>query len=126
MDIVVPNDQNLCFFFLLYDQLQLLIEKQHTTYHLAIPHAVRVACTLLKLAQGASMRLCSKLCAIDTSTIFNVVHDTCRAVNIALHHEFTWPTSTHRGQVQNDFKLLCGLPAVVQLMVCVFLFPNLG
>ena len=59
------------------------------------------------------MRLCSKLFAIDTSTIFNVVHDTCRAVNIALHHEFTWPTSTHRDQVQNDFKLLCGLPAVV-------------
>ena len=59
------------------------------------------------------MRLCSKLYAIGTSTVLSVVHDTCRAINIGLRHEIAWPTSARHLQVQNDFKLLCGLPAVV-------------
>jgi hypothetical protein len=60
-----------------------------------------------------SMRLCSELFAIGTSTVLSVVHDTCRDINIDLRHEIAWPTGTRLLQVQNDFKLMCGLPAVV-------------
>lgn len=59
------------------------------------------------------MRLCYELCAIGTSTISNVIYDTCRAINIGLCHKIVWPIGTHLLQVQNDFKLLCGLPAIV-------------
>ena len=98
--------------FELSHQLRPLIEKQNTKYQLAIPVVVRVACTLLKLAHATNTRMCSELFAIGTSTVSNVVHDTCRAINIALRHEITWPTGNHLIQVQNDFKVWCGLPAV--------------
>ena len=42
----------------------------------------------------------------------NIVHDTCRAINIDLRYEISWPTGNRLFQVQNDFKVLCGLPAV--------------
>ena len=32
--------------------------------------------------------------------------------NIVLRHEIAWPTENRPFQVQNDFKVLCGLPAV--------------
>ena len=99
--------------FELSNLLRPLIQKQNTRYRLAIPVVVRVACTLLKLAHGAGMRLCSELFAIGTSTVSSVVHDTCRAINIALRHEIAWPTGNRLIQVQNDFELMCGLPAVV-------------
>ena len=99
--------------FELSNQLRSLIEKQNTKYRLAIPVVVRVACTLLKLAHATNTRLCSELFAIGMSTVSNVIHDTCRAINIAKRHEIAWPTGSRLLQVQNDFKVLCGLPAVV-------------
>ena len=98
--------------FELSHQLRPLIEKQNTNYRLAIPVVVRVACTLLKLAHATNTRLCSELFAIGPSTVSNVVHDTCRAINLALRHEIAWPIGNRLIQVQNDFKVLCGLPAV--------------
>ena len=99
--------------FELSNQLRPLIQKQNTKYRLAIPVVVRVACTLLKLAHATNTRLCSELFAIGMSTVSNVIHDTCRAINIALRHEIAWPTGTRLIQIQNDYKVLCGLPAVV-------------
>ena len=93
-------------------QLRPLIERQNTKYRLAIPVVVRVACTLLKLAHATNICLCSELFAIGTSTVSNVVHDTCRAINIALRHEISWPTGNRLIDVQNNFKVLCELPAV--------------
>ena len=98
--------------FELSNRLRPLIQKQNTKYRLAIPVVVRVACTLLKLAHATNMRMCSEMFAIGMSTVSNVIHDTCRAINIALRHEISWPTGNRLLQVQNDFKVLCGLPAV--------------
>jgi hypothetical protein len=139
--------------FELSHQLRPFIQKQNTKYRLAIPVVVRVACTLLKLAHATNTRLCSELFAIGMSTVSNVIHDTCRAIDIALHHEIAWPTGNRLLEVQNDFKVLCGLPAVcvawltgnrllevqndfkvcvdcqpyvVQLMVRISIFLNLG
>ena len=94
-------------------QLRPHIHRQNTRYRHAIPVIVRVACTLFKLAQGSSMILCSELFAIGISTVSNVVHNTCRAINIALRHEISWPTGERQIQIQNEFKFLCGLPGVV-------------
>ena len=102
------------FVFELSNQLRPLIQKQITRYRLVIPVVVRVAYTLLKLAHGANMRLCSELFATGISTVSSVVHDTCRAINIGLRHEIAWRTGTRLLQVQNDFKLMCGLPAIVR------------
>jgi hypothetical protein len=98
--------------FELSHQLRPFIQKQNTKYRLSIPVVVRVVCTLLKLAHATNMRLCSELFAIGMSTVSNAIHDTCRANNIALRHEIAWPTGDRLVQVQNDFKVLCGLPAV--------------
>jgi hypothetical protein len=98
--------------FELSHQLRPFIQKQNTKYRLAILVVVHVACTLLKLTHATNMRLCSELFAIGMSTVSNVIHDTCRAINIALRHEIAWPTRNRLLQVQNDFKVLCGLPAV--------------
>jgi hypothetical protein len=99
--------------FELSHQLWPFIQKQNTKYRLTIPVVVHVACTLLKLAHATNTRLCSELFAIGMSTVSNVIHDTCRAINIALRHEIAWPIGNRLLQVQNDFKVLCGLPAVV-------------
>ena len=98
--------------FELSHQLRPFIEKQNTRYRLAIPVVVRVACTLLKLAHATNTRLCSELFAIGRTTVSNIVHDTCRAINNALRHEISWPSGNRLFQIQNDFKELCGLPAV--------------
>jgi hypothetical protein len=53
------------------------------------------------------------LFAIGISIVSNVVHNTCRAINIALWHEISWPTSERLIQIQNEYNFLCGLSGVV-------------
>ena len=98
--------------FDLSHQLRPFIQKQNTKYRLAIPVVVRVACTLFKLAHATNTRSCSEMFAIGMSTVSNVIHETCRAINIVLRHEIAWPTGNRLLQVQSDFKVLCGLPGV--------------
>ena len=108
MVIYVPDDQT--SIFELSDQLWPIIQKQKTRYRLAIPVVVRVACTLLKLARGAIMRLCFELFAIGTSTVSSVIHDTCCAINIG----YVIKLLGRPVPVFFKFKIiLCGLPAVV-------------
>ena len=97
--------------FDLSHQLRPFIQKQNTKYRLAIPVVVRVACKLFKSAHATNTRSCSELFAIGMSTMSNVIHETCRAINIVLRHEIAWPTGNRLLQVQSDFKVLCGLPA---------------
>ena len=107
----VYKKQNIYLSFL--TNYGLLYKKQNTRYCLAIPIVISVVCTLLKLAHDANMWICSKLFAIGSSTVLSVVHDICRAINIGLCHEIVWPTGTLLLLVQNDFKLTCGLWAVL-------------
>lgn len=59
------------------------------------------------------MQICYELFIIGTSTISSVVYNVCHAVDIGLHHKVNWLTSTRILWLQDDFKLSCGLPAIV-------------
>jgi hypothetical protein len=82
-------------------------------FMVAISITIQVACTLLKLAQGASLTICSKFFALGVSTVSCILLDIGRAINIELWHEVQWPTSECLVQNQEEFKVLCGLPLVV-------------
>jgi hypothetical protein len=88
-------------------------EKQNTKYRKAIPIAVRVACALFKLTQGASLLICSEFFAVGKSTVCKVVREFVRAVNCEFRHELRFPRGHAMIPYMADFKQLCGLPAVV-------------
>ena len=67
--------------FSLTNLLRPHIERQNTRYRLAIPPIVRVACTLFKLCQGASLLLCSEFFAIGMSTTSGIIRDVVKAIN---------------------------------------------
>jgi hypothetical protein len=88
------------------------VKRQDTKYRLAIPALVRVALTLFKLTQGASLLVCSEMFAVGKSTCYAIMRGTVRAINEVLRHEISWPTGERLRQTQYDFQQLCGLPAV--------------
>jgi hypothetical protein len=65
------------------------IAKKDTWYRLAIPAVVRVACTLFKLAQGASLTICSELFAVGVSTMSCLVYAMVSAINIELRPQIS-------------------------------------
>lgn len=89
------------------------IEKANTHYRLAIPPIVRVACTLFKLCQGASLLLCSEFFAIGTSTASGIIRDVVKAINDELRHEISWPTGQRLQLTMAQFRQFSGLPGVV-------------
>ena len=99
--------------FSLTNLLRPHIEKQNTTYRMAIPPIVRVACTLFKLCQGASLLLCSEFFAIGTSTASGIIRDVVKAINDELRHEISWPTGERLQLIMNQFREFSGLPGVV-------------
>jgi hypothetical protein len=88
------------------------VKKQDTKYRLAIPVLMRVALTLFKLTQGASLLVCSEMFAVGKSTCSAILRGTVRAINNVLRHEISWPTRERLQQTRLDFQELCGLPAV--------------
>jgi hypothetical protein len=104
--------------FRLSEMLAPHIRRQNTRYRVAIPVVVRVACTLFKLAQGASLTICSELFAVGTSTVSGILYDTVRAINVVLRDQIAWPTGQQLLQTQSEFKDLCSLPAVVGAIDC--------
>jgi hypothetical protein len=94
------------------------IRWQNTKYRLAIPVIVRICCTLFKLAQGASLTICSELFAVGTSIVSTILYDTVRALNVVLRDEIAWPTGQQLVQIQVEFRELCSLPAVVGAIDC--------
>jgi hypothetical protein len=104
--------------FRLADMLSPHIRRRNTPYRLAIPTVVRLSCTLFKLAQGASLTICSELFAVGSSIVSSIVHDTVRAINIVLRDQIAWPRGTQLQQTQVDFRELCSLPAVVGAIDC--------
>jgi hypothetical protein len=56
--------------FRLADMLAPHIRRHNIRYRLAIPIVVRVYCTLFKLAQGASLAICSELFVLSISIQF--------------------------------------------------------
>ena len=99
--------------FSLTNLLRPHIERQNTHYRLAIPPIVRVACTLFKLCQGASLLLCSEFFAIGTSTTSGIIRDVVKAVNDELRSEITWPTGNRLQMIMGQFREFSGLLAVV-------------
>lgn len=99
--------------FSLTNLLRPHIEKQNTRYRLAIPPIVRVACTLFKLCQGASLLLCSEFFAIGTSTVSGIIRDVVKAVNDELRHEIAWPTGNRLQMIIAQFREFSGLPGIV-------------
>jgi hypothetical protein len=93
--------------FKLADMLSPHIRRRNTPYRLAIPIVVRLSCTLFKLAQGASLTICSELFAVGTSTTSSIVHDTICAINIVLRDQIAWPCGAQLQQTQVDFRELC-------------------
>lgn len=82
------------------------IQRQNIIYRLAILVMIRVSYTLLKLAQGSSMQLCSKLFAFGTSTMSSIIQGTCHAINVVLRHEITRPIGARLVQTEHEFKRL--------------------
>lgn len=89
------------------------IERRNTHYRLAIPPVVRVACTLFKLCQGASLLLCSKFFAIGTSTTSGIIRDVVKAINDELRGEISWPSGNRLQMSMGQFREFSGLPGVV-------------
>jgi hypothetical protein len=88
-------------------------ERQNTKYRKAIPVPVRVACALFKLTQGVSLLIYSEFFAIGKSTVYKVIQEFVRAVNIEFCHELSFPRGRTMVTYMNDFKQLYGLPPVV-------------
>lgn len=89
------------------------IEKQNTFYRMAIPPIVRVACTLFKLCQGASLLLCYEFFAIEVSTASGIIRDVVKAINDELRHEISWPTGNRLRLNMAQFREFSGLPGIV-------------
>jgi hypothetical protein len=99
--------------FMLAEILKPHVQKQDTRYRLAIPVIIMVACTLFKLAQGASLLICSKIFAIGTSTVSKILREIVYAINDVMRHEIAWLAGLELLETENAFKDLCGLPGVV-------------
>jgi hypothetical protein len=99
--------------FTLAEILKPHVQKHDTRYRLAIPVIIRVACTLFKLAQGASLLICLEMFVVGTNTVSKMLRETVHAINDVLRHEIVWPTGVKFLETQNAFKDLCGLPGVV-------------
>ena len=99
--------------FSLTNLLQRHIERQDTHYRLAIPPIVRVAYTLFKLCQGASLLLCSEFFAIGTSTTSGIIRDVVKAVKDELRGEISWPTGNKLQVNMAQFREFSGLPGIV-------------
>jgi hypothetical protein len=99
--------------FRMADMLSPYVQKQDTRFHHAIPAMVKVAVTLYKLCQGASLLICSEQFALGKSTICETVQDIVRAVNVHFRQEIAWPSGNRLLQCMADFKDWCGLPGVV-------------
>lgn len=70
--------------FALSQVLRPNIERKNTTYRLAVPVLVRVACTLFKLTHGANLTVCSKMFAIGRSTVSKILREVVHAINECL------------------------------------------
>ena len=68
---------------------------------------------MFKLAQGASLLICSEMFVVGTSTVSKLLRETMHAINDVLRHEIAWPVGVKFLESQNAFKDLCGLPRVV-------------
>lgn len=95
------------------DMLSPYIQKQDTRFWDAIPATVKVAVTLYKLCQGASLLICSEQFALGKSTVCLSVQEVVRAVNVHFRHEIAWPSGNRLLQSMADFRDCCGLPGVV-------------
>ena len=50
---------------------------------------------------------------MSVSIVSSVIHKTYRAINIASWHEILWPTNQHLLQIQNEYKIMWGLPSIM-------------
>jgi hypothetical protein len=89
-----------------------LCARKDTKYRRAVPMRVRVACTLYKLAHGASFLQCSESFAIGKSTVSGIVRDIVHAVNIQFRSEIGFPSGNRLQTVMSDFQEFCGFPGV--------------
>ena len=60
------------------------VEKQDTKFRRPVHVLVRVACTLYKLTQGASLLICSEMFAVGTTTFSDMLREVVHALNIEL------------------------------------------
>ena len=67
--------------FNLAELLRPHVEKQNTKYRLAIVVLIRVACMLFKLTHGANLTICSKMFAIDRSTVCKMLCEVVHGIN---------------------------------------------
>lgn len=93
--------------FNLASLLRPLLQRQNTRYGYIIPIAIIVICIRL------SMQLFFEFCIIGSSTISNMLHDTCHEINIALYHKYVLVTNKRLVQTQHEFKALCNLPTIL-------------
>ena len=93
--------------------LKPIVQKKDTKYCLAIPVLVRVACTLFKLTHGASLFICSKMFAMDRSTVSTVLRDVVYAINVTLRSEIAWPSREKLVETELGFYDVYGLPGVL-------------
>ena len=73
--------------FILAEILKPHVQKQDTCYKLVIPVIIHIACTLFKLAPGASLLICSEMFVVGTSTVSKMLRETVHTINDVLGHE---------------------------------------
>jgi hypothetical protein len=89
--------------FRLADMLAPHIRRHNIRYRLAIPIVVRVYCTLFKLAQGASLAICSELFVLSISIVSSIIHNIVRVINVVLRDQIAWPTGQQLVETQIQF-----------------------
>lgn len=99
--------------YALSELLKVDVHRHDTKYQIAVPALIRVACTLFKLTDGASLLICSEMFAVGRSTVSLFLRDVVYAINETLRSEITWSIGERLRKTQASFKRLCGLPAVV-------------
>ena len=52
--------------------------------------------------------------AVGKSTVLVILRDTMRAINNVLRHEISWLMDHRILETQNHFKILCGLPGIIE------------
>jgi hypothetical protein len=99
-------------FFKIIDKLQSTLVKQNIKYYRSIPIEIRVSCVIYKLAHGYNFLICNKLFMIGKSTVSLILHEFVVAFNLTFSKLVSWLKGPEMQKMMEDFKLLCDLPNV--------------
>ncbi|CAF0959072.1 unnamed protein product [Adineta ricciae] len=91
------------------------LQREDTTFRLAIPVEKRVACALYLLGSTCELRTAANLFGIGRTTAGQILHEFCEVlVNNFFHRFIKFPTTSQEIQnTVNDFYIRCGYPMCI-------------